>query len=146
MISQTSELDRHIGGDKQRKFGSQAVLGVLENAVTETVPSHIGVATGGRQGGGRPIATAILVAEINGLATGIGDRVVVPGSQAELVTVLRPSVDATTLGHDGAELWVGDHVDPRRGCGLPGREKGDVFPAIAAEATQAVEEGQIARR
>ena len=99
-----------------------------------------------RQRRGRPETPALLVADVERLAAGVGDRVVVPGREPEFVAVLRPGVGAAALGDDGAELRVGDHVDPRRGRGLAGREDDDVLAAVAAEAAQAVEERQVALR
>ena len=91
-----------------------AVFGVLEHAVAESMPARVRTVASGRQRRRRPEAAALLVAKVEGLPAGIGDRVVVPGRQAELVGVLGPAVRRTALGDDGAEAGVRQHVDPGR--------------------------------
>ena len=143
---QPGELDRRVGGDVDAQLGDDAVLGVLEHAVAEAVAGDVRVLTAGRQRRGRPEAAGLLVADVDRLAAGVGDRIVVPRREAELVAVLRPGVGAAALGDDRAELRIGDHVDPRRGRGLAGAEEHDVLAPVAAEAAQAVEERQVALR
>ena len=140
------ELDRRIGGDVDAQLGDDAVFGVFEDAVAEAVAGDVGVSAACRQRRRRPELPGLLVAEIERLAAGVADRVVVPGGEPEFVAVLRPGVGAAAFGDDRAELRVGDHVDPRRGRRLAGAEDDHVLAAVAAEAAQAVEERQVAPR
>ena len=99
-------VHRHGGGD--------AVLDVFEHAVAEPVAAGVRPVAAGRQRRRRPEAAALLVAQVEGLAAAVGDRVVVPRRQAEFVRVLRPGVGRPALGDDGAEDGVREDVHPGR--------------------------------
>ena len=108
------ELDRRILGHIDPQLGVDAVLGVLEHAVAEAVPGDVGRRAAPGQRRRRPEMAAFLVAQVEGLAARVGDRVVVPGREAELVGVLAPGVGLAALRDDGAEVRIGQHVDPGR--------------------------------
>ena len=60
--------------------------------------------------------------------------------------VLAPRVRQPALGHHRAEMRVGEHVDPGRGCRLAGQGRDDVLGAVGREAADAIEENELARR
>ena len=78
--------------------------------------------------------------------TEVGDRIVVPGREAEAVGVFAPSVRAAAFGDDGAEVWIGNDVAPGGGRGGIGGDVDDIFPPIGREAADAVEGGKAAAR
>src|SRR5437773_726871 len=85
-----------------------------------------------------------LVADIKRLTARVGNRIVLPRGEPKLVTVLCPGVGAAALGDDGAELRIGDYVDPRRGGSPAEFEQHDIFAPVAAEPAQAVEKCEVA--
>ena len=87
---------------------------------------------------GRPELPGLLVAQVDRLATAVRYRIVVPGRQAEFVCVFAPGVGAARFRNDGAEMRVGDHVDPGRGRCLPRRQANHVLAAICGESAQVV--------
>ncbi len=101
---EAGELDRRIGGDVEAELGDDAVLGVLEKGVPEAVAGDVGILPAGRQRRGGPEAAVFLVADVDRLAAGVHDRVVVPGGEAKLVAVFRPGIDAAAFGNDRAEM------------------------------------------
>ena len=100
----TRELHRRIERDIDPQLGVDAVFRVFEDAVAEAVPGDIGSRAAAGQRRGRPEVAALFVADVEGLSARIGDRIVVPGRQAELVGVFAPGVGAAALGDDGAEI------------------------------------------
>src|SRR5258705_13356338 len=88
--------------------------------------------------------TRLVIAKVKGLPARIGHWIVVPWGEAVLVRVLAPAVAATTLGNDGSECRVSQHVDPRRGGHLARRCVDDVLASIGSESAEAVEENQVA--
>ena len=117
---------------------------MLEAAIALAVAGDIGrglLANGERRGS--PDIAILLVAQIDGLARRIDDRIVRPGRELILLAVDRPAV-ATALGGDlEAEGWIGDHIDPGRGRGLAPAEDRHIFPPVGAEAAQPVEMRQL---
>ncbi len=101
------ELDGIGDGDVDGGFAGQAVFGVFEDGVAVAVAADGGGAAGGGARRGGPDAAGFVVAEVEVLAGGIGDGVVVPGGEAELVGVLRPGIGAAGFADDGAEGGVG---------------------------------------
>ncbi|MCY1211346.1 hypothetical protein D9M71_40120 [compost metagenome] len=77
--------------------------------------------------------TGLIVAQVKGLATGVTDRIVLPGRQAEFVGVQVPGIGASTFRDDGAELRIRQHIHP----GGRGRDTGfqleHVLAAVATE-------------
>ena len=140
------ELDRRVGRHIDAQFRRQALFGVIENAIAESVAHDVGVLPARRQRRGGPEVPRLFIAQIDGFAAGIGDGIVVPGGEPELMAVFRPGIGAAPFRHDGAELRVGDHVHPRRGRRLAGGQDRHVLAAVVAETAQAVEERQIAPR
>ena len=90
--------------------------------------------------------STLLVAQIEGLASGIGHRVIVPGGEPELVGVLHPGVRAAFLADDRSDVRAGDDIDPRRRRALTRLEGNDVFTPVGRETAQAVAENAFARR
>ncbi len=140
---QAGDLDRVVQRHELHQLGGDAVAGMFKAAVAPSVPRQIG---GGlvadRQRCGAPQVAGILVANIEGLARPVGDRVVGPGRQLMFLAVGRPGVAAALSGDLEAEAGIGDDIDPGRRGRLAGAEYGDVFAAILAEAADAVEEFQ----
>ncbi|KAG0767431.1 hypothetical protein G6F22_017655 [Rhizopus arrhizus] len=81
---------------------------------------------------------ADLVAQIEGFAAGVGDAVVVPGRQAELMGVARPAIGLPAFRDHGADRGIGNDVDPGRRRALVACGGDDVFLAVGREAAQAV--------
>src|SRR5690606_15075181 len=92
----------------------------------------------------RPVRAGLLVAQVEGLAAGVDQRIVVPRREPILVRVLEPGVGAAALADDGAEARVGDDVRPRRRSRLVPVDD-DVFARIAGEAAEVVVEEQLGR-
>ena len=131
---------RVLQADVHPQFAGDAVLDMLVHAVAETVARAIRPGSAARQWHRRPHASGLFVAQVEGLARGIADRIVVPWGQAELVRVLAPGIAGRALAHHAAELRVGEHVRPGCGRGLPVLEVDDVFASIGREATDAIAE------
>ena len=117
---QHRELDRRIQGHVDPQLRADAALGVLEDAVAESVPADVRRRSAAGQRRGRPEMAALFVAQVKRLSARIADRIVVPGREAELVGVLAPGVGQAALRDDGAEMRVGQHIHPRRRRHLPG--------------------------
>ncbi len=136
-------LDRRFPIDEHAQLGADALLGVLEHAVAEAVPRDVGRGAAARQRRRRPEMRAVFVAQVERLAAGFAHGIVAPGSQPELVGVLAPGVAKAALRDHGAELRVGEHVDPRRRRALAGRSRDYVLAAIGAESAHAVEKPEV---
>ena len=140
------ELEGRIGGDEGAQLAGEAVLDVFEDAVTEAVAGGVCAVAGCGCQSRRPVAAIMLVAEIERLAAAIADRVVVPGRETVIVGVLAPRIGAAALADYGAEVGVGEHIDPRRGrATLPGGED-DVLAAVRREAAVAVPADEVGTR
>ena len=81
---------------------------------------------------------------IDGFATEVGDRVVVP--RGERNSWLFSAHVGKAFRDDSANLRVGDHVHPRCRRRLAGGQNHHVLAAVVAETAQAVKKRQIARR
>ena len=139
---QHRELHRRVEGDEDRQLGTDAVRGVLEHAVAEAVaglelrgPRAVGRAG---QGGRRPHVAAFLVAQVDRLAAGVADGIVVPRRQSQFVGVLAPGVGTPGLRDHATEARIGEHVDPRRRRPRPRRRRDDVFASVGGKAADAV--------
>ena len=115
----------------------------LEPAVAAAVAHHIGRRfVADRQCRRRPQIAAVEVADIEHFAGTIADRIVRPGRELIVATVVRPGIPAALDRDLEAEGRVGDDIDPRSRRRLAGAQHGHVFPAIGREAAEAVEELQ----
>jgi len=90
------------------------------------------------QGRGRPEMAGLFIAQIDRLAAGVTEGVVVPGGQAELMGIFTPGVGAAALGDQGAEVGIGQHVAPRRRRWPAGEQLDVVFAPIRRETTESV--------
>ena len=81
----TVELDRRVHRHVDPQLGDDAVLGVLEDAVAKAVADDVRRGAAGRQRRGRPELAGLLVADVERLAAGVLDRIVVPGREPKLV-------------------------------------------------------------
>ena len=89
---------------------------------------------------------ALFIADIERFATRIAYRIVVPGSEAELMGILGPGIRRSTLRDDGSEVRVRQDIHPGRRRYLILRCRNDILAAIRRESAQSVEENQIAVR
>ena len=94
------------------------MLGVLENGVTKSMPNDVSAGAAGRPRRGRPDLAGFFIADVKGLAGEIAHRIVKPRGEPEFVRVFKPGVSAAIFRNDGAERWIGQHVDPGRGRDL----------------------------
>ena len=60
--------------------------------------------------------------------------------------VLAPGVGHPAFGNNRPKVWIRQHIDPRRRCGLAGFQGDDVFAAIGGEPAQAIAQHQIMAR
>src|SRR3546814_365112 len=90
------------------------------------------------QRGRRPEPPGLLVADVERLAAGVADRVVVPGREPELMRILRPRVAGVRFAGHAAEPGIGQHVRPRRRRRLPRRQVDHVLVAVRGERAEAV--------
>ena len=116
MITQLNhhELHRCVHGDIGEQFRGDAGFVMLKHAVPEPVPARISGPTGSGQRRRRPESTGFLVANVERLAATVTQRVIVPCSQPELVSVFHPGIPAPTLADDRTNVRAGDDIGPRR--------------------------------
>ena len=140
---QARELHRIVERDEYRQLAVHRRLVVLEHAVAEAVADAVrrcGLVVArvarGRPRGRRPDLAAVLVAQEDLLAAGVGHRVVVPGREPQLMGVLAPGVGAPGLRHDRAEARVGDDVDPGRGRPMHAVGGDHVLTPVGREAAE----------
>ena len=130
--TQHGELHCRIERDEDPQLGVDAVGLVFEEAVSKAMAGGERVVTRAGQRGRRPELAALLVAQVDGLAAAVADRVVVPGREAQLVGVLAPGVGAAGFRDHAAEARVGKHVGPRRRRLLAGRRGDDVLARVGS--------------
>ena len=139
---QADQLDRVGWGDENEQVLLQLMAGPAKAGVA------LAVTDDGRRlaaAGARrrcPELPGLLVAEIEGLARWIGDRVVAPRGQAVHLGVARPGVAGAGLGDQAAEARVGEDVAPRGWRPLATPQGHDVLPAVRREPTRPVAEQQ----
>ena len=133
------KLHGSIHGDINGRFGMDAVIDMLEHAIAKTVTCNIRLAAAERPWHRGPEFARRLVADIERLAAAVADGIVDPRRQAEGMRVLAPCVGGAGFGYDGAEMRIGDDVDPGRGRLAVRACHDDVFAAIGAETAGAVE-------
>ncbi|MCY1394871.1 hypothetical protein D9M71_97990 [compost metagenome] len=136
------ELDRSVQRHIDPQFGLDTVFIVLEDAVAEAVPSTVRASAGTGLWRHRPEMPGFFVTYIDGLATGVGERVVMPGAQTKFVSVFHPGIGAATFGNHRAEVRVGQHVGPWRRCRPARLQVHHVLAAISAEAAVGVAQEQ----
>src|SRR3546814_3834706 len=78
------------------------------------------------------------LADIERLAAGVADRVVVPGREPELMRILRPRVAGVRFAGHAAEPGIGQHVRPWRRRRLSLRRVDHVLVAVRGERAEAV--------
>ena len=135
-----------VEGDVDGGGGGESFFGSFEDAIAVAVAAGSGAAAGGGAGHGGPDAAGFVVADIEGFAGGVGDGVVMPGGEAELVGVFFPGIGGAGFADDGAEVGVGQDVDPGGGGGRAGLGLDDVFASVGGEAAEAVEVFELAGR
>ena len=138
------KFERGVEGNVDGGGAGEPFFGALEDGIAVTVAAGGGGAADGRAGHGRPDAAGFVVADIEGFAGGVGDGVVMPGGEAELVGVFFPGIGGPGFADDGAEVGVGQDVDPGGGGGGAGCDLDDVFPSVGGEAAEAVEVFELA--
>ena len=99
-----------------------------------------------RRGRRPPNLAGLLIAQIQHLAGTIRDRIVRPRSDLMFPAVEGPGEAAAVGRNLKSKVWIGDDVDPRRGCRLSRPQKRHVFPALRGEPSEAVEEFEIVPR
>ena len=134
-------------GDIHEQIELNAAGGVLESAVSLSVPRNVEVALGmaDRRGRRPPHLAAFLIAQIQHLAGPIGDRIIRPRSDLMFAAVERPGEAAAVGRNLKSKVRIGDHIDPGRGRRLSRTQNSHVFTAFRTESAQAVEEFQIVR-
>ena len=119
---------------------------MLEDAVAKAVPADVGLGAAARQRRGRPEVAALLVAEVQGFAARIAHGIVVPGSEAELVSVLAPGVGRGRSPRSTVpKCGFASTFTHGAGVTCPVRGRNDVLAPIRRESAEPVEEDQIAR-
>ena len=153
MVAQAepADLDRvpvpfSVQRNKHSEYLSNGLAIVLKDAVTVTVTSAIGIGVANRQGGGRPIFTALFVADVDCLRLGIADRIVLPGRQSPGLAISGPRPAETALTDRGAKAAVGDHIDPGRWRVFPGLQIDRVLPRVVRKTADSVEVRQFEKR
>ncbi|MNF86938.1 hypothetical protein D3C84_693890 [compost metagenome] len=144
---QQGVLDRRVERHVDPELAFDTLFAVLEAAVAEAVARHVRAAAAPGPGRGGPVVPGFIVAQVQGLAAGVANRIVVPGGQAELVGVQVPGVGAATFRDDRTEQWICQHIDPGGRSADAGLQLEHVLAAVAAEAAIGVgqAEGGIGR-
>src|SRR5690348_5827256 len=88
----------------------------------------------------------MVVADINRLTRGVGDRIVRPGRQLIFVAVQRPSKPGAGLRHEKPEPGIRNYVDPGSRRAQTFTENGDILAPIVRETTQAIEQFELTFR
>ena len=109
------------------------------------MPHGIGAAAAGRLRRGRPEAAAVFVANVDRLAAHVGDRIVGPGGEPELVAVVHPRAAAARFGDHGADTGIGQAIDPWCGRADARVKQDHIFAPISREAAEAVEGVELGR-
>ena len=78
-------------------LGADTAFCVLEDTVTEAMPSDVRRRPAAGQWRGRPEVAALFITEVKRLTTRIAHGIVSPGSEAELVGILAPGVGKPAL-------------------------------------------------
>ena len=133
------ELHRLVLRDEDCQFRGNSLVGMFEHRAADPMSHDIRASATGRLRSGRPEAAGIFVADVDGLAARVRDRVIGPWREPELVAVVDPRAAAARLGDHGADARIRQTVDPRCGRGHARLEADHVFAAVGREATEAVE-------
>ena len=137
-------VHRHEDAEARRDL----VARVLPCGVALAVPDGVRPAVAGRQRRGRPETAGVLVADEDGLARRIADRVVAPRRQPVVVTVFGPGEAQAGFRRGESEPRMGHDVRPRPGSDGAGGliDVNHVFTAPVGEASEAVEHLEIVGR
>ena len=87
---QDRELHRRVHRHINPQLGGDAVLGMFEHGIAKAVANDVGRRAARGQRRGRPELSGLLIADVEGLAGGVRDGIVVPGRQAKLMGNSRP--------------------------------------------------------
>jgi hypothetical protein len=141
---QDGDLDRLVERHELGELEVDAVAVVLEPAVARPVVGDVRrFVAPDRQRGGAPQVAAVVVSDVDRLASGVGHGVIRPRRQLILAAVLRPGVAGSRFGDLEPKSLVGDDVEPRRRRRLGWPQDGHVFAPAVGEATQTVEELEV---
>lgn len=137
---QMAELDRPLHIHEHPQLAADAVFDMAVDAVAEAVAHRVAATAAAWQRHRRPHLPGVFVAQVERLAGGIADRIVMPGREPEFVRVFGPAIAGAAVADHAAELRIGHHVAPRRRC-CDAFVQGDaVLAAVGGEGTQAVVE------
>src|SRR5687767_14456952 len=112
---------------------------VFKNGVSLPVPCPIGVHFGDRRWCGGPANTEVVIADVDGAAWRIGDRIVGPWGEAMALTVAAPREAGTGFGNERAKVRVGHDIDPRRRRPRPRTEINGIFLRVLGKAAKPIE-------
>ena len=99
---------------------------------------HVRLGFANRQRRGRPDFAGFLVAEIDGFARRVGDRIVGPGRQTVRPAIFRPGAATARFRHHAAKTGIGDHVAPGRGSPTLADQLDYILVTIGREPAQAI--------
>src|SRR5581483_1050721 len=143
---QQAQLHRLLARCEHAQFAAQIRMRVFVARVAEAMRDQVRIVAARRRWRRRPELAGFLVAQPNRFAARIGERIVVPRRQPELVRVFGERVGAAGFGNHAAENFIGQHVAPGRGCGGAGRKPDHIFVAFRRMPAVAVEALQVFRR
>src|SRR5690606_23125880 len=133
--AQSPELDRPFDVDEYGQLAFDAVLDAFEHAVAEAVARDAarGTVDAERCAGRRPMMIALVIAQEDRFARVIGQRIIAPGRKTPTMRIPEPRVRAADIGDHAAEMRIGEHVAPRRGCGSIVAPNDHIFATVRAE-------------
>ena len=88
----------------------------------------------------------LFVTDIECLAAGVTDGVVVPRSEPELMSIFDPGVGGPAFRNDGSDVGISKKVDPGCGRDLAGSHADDILAAVVGESADAIEENEMVGR
>jgi hypothetical protein len=142
---QDRKLHRRVHSHIDPQLGGDAVLSVFKNGVAEAMPDDIGRRTARGQWRRRPELAGLLITDIEGLAGGVPNEIIVPGCQSEFVGIFEPGICAAAFRDDRPKRRIGQDIHPRGRSRLAGLEGDDIFAAVGGKPAQAVGEDQVPR-
>src|SRR6476660_7965280 len=113
---ETRDLDRIVERHELHEIECNTVLRMLEPAVSPSVSHDVAAGlVADRQRRWAPQIAGVNVANVEGFARPVGNRIVRPRSEAVLAAVEGPGSSRAFRRHLKPEAGVGDNVDPRGG-------------------------------